>query len=63
MQVIAAAFERDKYNVKIDGVISSGGLLQLGQKFLTLACGESVAVPFQLLPEDDHASYRLRVHI
>ena len=34
MQVITAAFEREKYNVKIDGVISSGGLLQLGESFL-----------------------------
>ena len=34
MQVIAASFEREKYNVKIDGVISSGGLLQLGESFL-----------------------------
>lgn len=32
--MIAAAFDQDQYNIKIDGVVSSGGLLQLGDQFL-----------------------------
>lgn len=34
LQVIATAFDQDRYKVKIAGVISSGGLLQLGDQFL-----------------------------
>ena len=33
-QVIGAAFEKDLYNCKIDGVIASGGLLKVGAQFL-----------------------------
>jgi hypothetical protein len=32
--VIAAAFDKEDYNCKIDGVICSGGLLELGSTFL-----------------------------
>lgn len=34
LQVIGAAFEKDFYNCKIDGVISSGGMLKVGAQFL-----------------------------
>lgn len=34
LQILAAAFDRDSYSCKIDGVIISGGLLQVNKKFL-----------------------------